>query len=347
MSSPVVAVALSGGIDSLVSGFLIKKAYKEVFGIHFTTGYESMPVDTHAIESQLGFPIHILDLSSVFEKEVVSYFTSTYLSGKTPNPCLVCNQKIKFGALLSHALDLGADALATGHYARVHNGFSVTNMDETCPWLEKGVDLNKDQSYFLARLGCSQLAKSIFPLGSMDKPRVRKIAHDQGLVPVIPSESQDICFIREKNFAQFINDKQGISPLPGPVMDITGKQVGTHNGLHTFTIGQRRGINIPASEPYYVRGICMADNTLHVCFKKDLGQKEMEVDQIIWNHPRTETCHDLITKIRYAHKGAASVLTRTGQRGKVKFNTPQNAVTPGQAAVFYRDNRVLGAGIIQ
>jgi len=347
MGSPTVAVALSGGIDSLVSGFLIKQNYKNVFGIHFTTGYETTSVDTCSLEDQLGFPVHTLDLSQTFEKEVVNYFITSYQTGKTPNPCLVCNWKIKFGALLDHVLGLGADALATGHYARVINQFSFPERGIPSPWLEKGDDPKKDQSYFLSLLSSDQLAKLIFPLAGINKNRVRQVAGENGLVPSVPSESQDICFIREKSFSDFIIRKTGINPTPGKVVDTSGKTVGAHGGLHTFTIGQRRGINIPAAEPYYVRAINMSENTLEVCFKNDLARSRMDVDQIIWNYPATEDISGLTTKIRYSHKDAASKLIRAENRGEVIFDIPQNAVTPGQAAVFYLENRVLGAGIIQ
>lgn len=346
MESPAVAVALSGGIDSLVSGFLIKKAYKKVFGIHFTTGYEAVPVDTGVLEEQLGFEVHTVDLTRTFEKEVVDYFISTYMAGKTPNPCLICNWKIKFGALFDHARDLGAHALATGHYARVINHFSCPGKKIASAWLEKGDDPKKDQSYFLALLSSQQLERLIFPLADIPKDRVKKIAAENNLVPSVPSESQDICFIKEEKFSDFIIRKTGIQPSPGKVMDINGTQVGTHNGLHTFTVGQRRGINIPAQAPYYVRGINMGDNTLQVCFKQDLAQTRMKVDNISWNYPDDQKILGLVTKIRYGHKGAASTLMRSGRRGDVIFDTPQNAVTPGQAAVFYIGNRVAGAGII-
>jgi tRNA-specific 2-thiouridylase len=347
MSSPVVAIALSGGIDSLVSGFLIKQTYKEVFGIHFITGYETRPVDTRALEIQLGFPVHTIDLTQHFEQKVVDYFISTYLAGKTPNPCLICNQKIKFGALLSHATKLGADALATGHYATIVNGFSRPDQDIPHAWLEKGADPKKDQSYFLSRLTSDQLDKLIFPLATTTKTEVKEIARKHGLVPSVPSESQDICFIQETSFADFITRKKGLRPSSGNIVDGDGKVVGTHKGLHTFTVGQRRGINVPAPEPYYVRRINMADNTLEVCFKKDLAVSDMDVDDIIWNYSDSSEILNLTTQIRYAHQGADSTLTRKGVKGHIHFNTPQNAVTPGQGAAFYLGNRVLGAGIIQ
>ncbi len=347
MRSPVVAVALSGGVDSLVSGFLVKKAFKQVFGIHFTTGYERQPADIPALETQLGFPVHRVDLSAVFEQQVVQYFISTYLDGKTPNPCLICNQKIKFGTLLDKVQDLGADILATGHYATLVNALSSPGQERLHPWLERGADPLKDQSYFLSLVGPDALAQIYFPLSGLTKEQVRTLARQNSLTPTNPAESQDICFIRDKNFPEFIMEKTGIIFKPGPIKDYTGKVVGTHNGLCRFTIGQRRGINCPASEPYYVRSLDLSTNTLGVCFKKDLTQTTLKVDPVRWNGPLPREPLQVTTKIRYSHKGAASWLIPAGTSGQVIFDLPQPAVTPGQAAVFYRGNRVLGAGIIQ
>jgi tRNA-uridine 2-sulfurtransferase len=345
MPSPVVAIALSGGVDSLVSGFLIKKAYDNVFGIHFTTGYETIPTNVADLENQLGFPVHTIDLASVFEEKVVQYFISTYLEGKTPNPCLICNQQIKFGALLEKALEMGADALATGHYATIVNPLSFPDRDNS--WLEKAVDPTKDQSYFLALLESRQLEKIILPLAGFTKARVKQLALENHLVPTTPGESQDICFIQDTGFSQFIIRKKGILPKPGAIKDIHGKIVGTHEGIHAFTIGQRRGLNCPASQPYYVRNIDLATNTVVVCFKQDLAQTKMQVGNIIWNDSATHKISTMTTKIRYSHKAAASRLLRNGSTGQVFFDQPQLAITPGQAAVFYDGNRVLGAGIIQ
>jgi tRNA-specific 2-thiouridylase len=347
MTSPVVAIALSGGVDSLVSGFLIKKAYKKVFGIHFTTGYEKTPTNVKSLENQLGFPVHAIDLAHVFEEQVVEYFMSTYLDGKTPNPCLICNKQIKFGALWEKAAALGADAIATGHYATIVNPLSFPEREISKSWLEKGADLLKDQSYFLSMLDSDQLERIIFPLAGFSKPQVKELAKKNNLTPTTPSESQDICFISDTGFSQFIIEKKKISPKPGAIKNIDGQIVGTHKGLHAFTIGQRRGINCPAQEPYYVRHIDLSTNTLLVCFKKDLAQTKMQVENIIWNYSGPQDISTMTTKIRYSHKGAASRLVRKGTSGQVVFNEPQFAVTPGQAAVFYQENRVLGAGIIQ
>ena len=344
--SPVVAVALSGGIDSLVAGFLIKQRFKKVFGVHFTTGYEKGLPDVSALSSIFGSPVHTIDLSREFETRVVDYFVSTYMAGKTPNPCIVCNMQIKFKALLKHAQKLGADLMATGHYATVVNRHTPGREEIGQAWLERGADLSKDQSYFLSMLSPKILDRLVFPLADFAKSQVREFAGQHNLVPVVPNESQDICFLPDKNHGAFIIAKTKMPPAPGPVVDGQDRIVGSHQGLHQFTVGQRRGINIPGPAPYYVKKIDMNTNTLHVCFKSDLAQKQMKIEQMVWNSPEKENIKDLTVQIRYGHKAAPAGLDWDGTCGIVTFDTPQNAVTPGQAAVFYQENRVLGAGLI-
>ncbi|NDY73459.1 tRNA 2-thiouridine(34) synthase MnmA [Desulfobacter hydrogenophilus] len=344
--SPVVAVGLSGGIDSLVAGFLIKQRFKKVFGVHFTTGYEKSLTDVSALASVFGFPVHTIDLSREFETRVVDYFVSTYMAGKTPNPCIVCNMQIKFNALFDHAQKLGADLMATGHYATVINRYTPGGEKIRQAWLERGADFNKDQSYFLSMLSPDTLGRLVFPLADFTKSQVRKFAGQHDLVPVVPNESQDICFLPDKNHGAFIIAKTKVSPKPGPVVDNQGRIVGSHQGLHKFTVGQRRGINIPGPAPYYVKKIDMNTNTLHVCVKSDLAQKRMTVEQMVWNYPEKENIRELTVQIRYGHTAAPAALDWDDTRGIVTFEIPQNAVTPGQAAVFYHGNRVLGAGLI-
>ena len=367
----VVAIALSGGIDSLVSGYLLKKQYKNIFGIHFTTGYEKQNIDLVSIKKQLGFPIKVIDLSKQFEKKVVQYFIKTYLEGKTPNPCIICNKEIKFGEMLKQAQAMGADYLATGHYANIvgktlpnknpkfvkNRGFDIARSKDQSRYhsfLEKGEDPLKDQSYFLGMLSPYQLEKIIFPLAYMTKKKVKLLAQSKDMKPVHKKESQDICFIHDNNFSDFILKKQQIKPESGNILDIDNKIVGQHQGLHKFTIGQRRGINAPAKEPYYVQKIDIKNNILKVCFKKDLFQQQLNVSDIVWNgaqdiqlSDKITVIKDVITKIRYSHKGGLSTLSLNQNCGKVVFQEPQNAITPGQAAVFYQGTRVLGAGIIQ
>ena len=345
--SPVVAVALSGGIDSLVAGFLVKQRFKKVFGIHFTTGYEKSLPDVSALASVFGFSVHTIDLSEEFKSRVVDYFVSTYMAGKTPNPCLVCNMQIKFKVLFDHAQRLGADLLATGHYATVVNRYTPERNETGQAWLERGADLHKDQSYFLSMLSPSVLAHVLFPLADFTKSRVREFAGQHNLVPIVPNESQDICFLPDKNHGTFIINQTKTHPKPGPVVDSQGTTIGSHQGLHTFTVGQRKGINIPGPAPYYVKRIDMNTNTLHVCFKAELAQKQMRVEQMVWQFPEKENITNLTVQIRYGHKAAPACLEWDDDtRGIVTFDTPQNAITPGQAAVFYQDNRVLGAGLI-
>ena len=348
MKHPVVAVALSGGVDSLVTGFLLKQRFKQVFGIHFTTGYEHGQTDLSVLETRLGFKVHMVDLSESFEQEVVQYLVRTYLNGKTPNPCLICNQKIKFGKLLDHSLALGADYLATGHYGTVANRLSSPGKSIETPYIEKGADPLKDQSYFLSRVGSSRLDRVIFPLAGMIKTDVKAIARSNGLSPVQSGESQDICFIRDNAVSRFIIEKTGIKPEAGPIVDTDGNVLGTHTGLHQFTVGQRRGINCPASAPYYVKTIDINNNRLVVCFKEHLSANKMIVDDMVWHtDPGLISKEKVTTKIRYSHKGAVSAVTPDGQKAVVIFDSPQHAVTPGQGAVFYQENRVLGSGIIQ
>ncbi|MGM0654329.1 MAG: tRNA 2-thiouridine(34) synthase MnmA [Thermodesulfobacteriota bacterium] len=345
--SPVVAVALSGGIDSLVAGFLIKQRFKKVFGVHFTTGYEKNVPDLSALASVLGFPMHTIDLSREFETRVVDYFVSTYMAGKTPNPCLICNMQIKFKVLFDHVKKLGADLMATGHYATVVNRYTPGREKIKEAWLERGADLNKDQSYFLSMLSPDILYRLVFPLAGFTKTQVREFAGQHNLVPVVPGESQDICFLPDKHHGEFILAKTNVTPKPGPVVDSQDKIVGSHLGLHKFTVGQRRGINIPGPAPYYVKKINMNTNTLHVCFKSDLAQKRMTVEQMAWNYPEKENIRNLTVQIRYGHTAAPARLDWDKTLGIVTFDTPQNAITPGQAAVFYHGNRVLGAGLIR
>lgn len=347
MKDPVIAVALSGGVDSLVTAYLLKEKYKKVFGIHFSNGYEQQPTDIKSLETQLGIEIHVIDLSEAFEKKVVQYMIDTYLAGQTPNPCLICNREIKFGELLKHSKTMGADYLATGHYAHIVNSLSDPEKSKAGPYIKKGKDPLKDQSYFLSLLNKDQLNHIVFPLAGMIKTNVKELAKKAGLKPLQSNESQDICFIHDNDLAGFIEKKHPVLPAPGNIVDLEGTIVGRHSGLHQFTIGQRRGINCPAAEPYYVKQIDMKKNELVVCFKKDLSFSGMNVGEVVWNKSVDNSISGIETKIRYNHKGVLSTIRVENDRCQVHFNEPQNAVTPGQGAVFYKDDRVLGAGIIQ
>ncbi|MBW2573541.1 MAG: tRNA 2-thiouridine(34) synthase MnmA, partial [Deltaproteobacteria bacterium] len=294
-----------------------------------------------SIAKQLGIDIKILDCSIEFKKNVVDYFIQTYQAGKTPNPCMVCNPSIKFGTVFNFARKLGASTLATGHYARIEK-------DNRGKFhLYKGIDPKKDQSYFLARLTQQHLAGARFPLGNMKKSDVIQLADMKGFKPVKASESQDVCFIKGKNYGDFLARHEGFEPKPGQIKDVSGNILGDHKGLHLFTIGQRRGINCPASEPYYVIQMDTQQNVLTVGFKKDLFASQCKVENINWIQEEPSRPLNIHTRIRYRHTAVASRLTPVdGKTAMVRFERPQSAITPGQCAVFYRDDEVLGGGWI-
>jgi tRNA-specific 2-thiouridylase len=277
-----------------------------------------------------------------FKTRVVDYFSAAYQRGETPNPCLVCNPAIKFGALLAAARRLGASRLATGHYARVEAGQG--GQYRLC----KGVDDKKDQSYFLSRLTRGQLARACFPLGSWTKDQVRELAARQGLQPLTRQESQDVCFIRDTRYADFLTRNTAIRPQPGDIVDTAGHRVGTHNGLHQYTVGQRRGINCPAGEAYYVVRIDSRLNRLVVGFKDELSATGCRVYDINWIADIPESPMAADTRIRYRHKAVPSMVSPVGLDGAVvRFDQPLAAVTPGQGAVFYRGDEVMGGGWIE
>lgn len=358
-----IAVALSGGVDSLVAATLLKEQGHDLVGLHFLTGYEagvdatatrsSSAIDRdrvkeHARErlvrmtASLQLPIYIIDLHREFKSLVVDYFSKTYRSGRTPNPCLVCNPSIKYGRLLDCARSLGATHLATGHYARIR-----PTPDGRFQLL-RGQDPAKEQSYFLARLTQRQLAAAVMPLGDWTKDQTRRKAQTNGLQPASSQESQDICFIRNEGYGQFLTRQPGFTVQPGPIEDTSGRIIGRHNGLHRFTIGQRRGINCPASEPYYVVRIDTARNCLIVGFRDHLITPVCRVSDINWIVEPPGAACQVTVRVRYRHQAvAARLLPLDPATADVEFETPQAACCPGQGAVFYRDDEVLGGGWIQ
>lgn len=341
-----IAIAVSGGIDSLVSAYLLKQQVRDVFGVHFLTGYEkpaeSNAEDIQSLFKQLGLPVVVIDLKKQFQTMVVDHFVAAYLSGITPNPCLVCNPSIKFGVLFDEARRLGASRLATGHYARVEAGRAGR-----CR-LRKGIDLQKDQSYFLSRLTQAQLARAYFPLGTWTKHQVRSLAKQKGLQPNTRQESQDVCFIRDTNYADFLVRYSDICPQSGDIVTTAGDRVGIHRGLHRYTIGQRRGINCPANQAFYVIRIDTQRNRLVVGFKEELAVKSCQVTNINWIADVPEVPMAFDTRIRYRHTAVPSTISPIGHDvAEVCFDQPLDAVTPGQGAVFYRGDEVIGGGRIE
>lgn len=360
-----VAVAISGGIDSLFSAHLLIREGYQVTGIHFVTGYGAFaqpdgaraPLESHrltvhgtvdagtrsamaCIADQLDIPIHVVDLSDTFEQGVVDYFVREYRKGRTPNPCLRCNPLIKFGALLDAARNLGIDRIATGHYVR-----TLMDADQTIH-LHRGLDPDKDQAYFLAFLNQNQLSRALFPLGETTKDDIRREAEALGLAPVSAKESQDICFIGG-DYKDFLCSRPGFVSSPGPIVTVDGKTVGRHQGLSGFTIGQRRGINCPAAYPYYVTGLDTDSGTLIVGPKEALLRDRCHVTGVSWIGHVPSLPADLTVRIRYSHAGTLATLTADGPSGlAVRFHEPVLSVTPGQGAVFYDGDEVLGGGWI-
>ncbi len=337
-----VAVALSGGIDSLVAAALLKRRFRRVIGLHFETGFEA-PETTEAVvahlRSVLDIDVHCIDLREPFRRRVVDPFIQTYLHGKTPNPCLSCNAEIKYGVLLSEARKRGASVLATGHYAR------VVRDDAGRVHLHKGRDGRKDQSYFLSRIPPDGLEQAFFPLGNLTKEQVRGLADHYGLVPFHRSESQDVCFIRGMHYGEFLVRQTGIVPERGEIVDASGRVIGTHDGVWGFTIGQRRGLRCPASEPYYVLRLEPASKRVVVCGKSELPMRGCTVREINWIEPSPQTPIEVQVKLRYRHAAIGARLI-PGDPAVLIFCRPHPAVTPGQGAVFYEGDRVLGGGWI-
>jgi tRNA-uridine 2-sulfurtransferase len=360
-----IAVLLSGGVDSLVTAGLLKEQGFTIFGIHFYTGYENsapaVPMENspsepisgnqshHAaiatadrLHQQLDIPVEVQDARKAFQSIVVDYFIHSYQVGRTPNPCMVCNPFIKFGLCLTLAEKMGASHLATGHYARV-------NQDSQGMFhLYRGNDLRKDQSYFLARLNQDMLSRAVFPLGTYTKAQTISQARQWGLNPVAPRESQDICFIQNNAYGDFLAQHPGFMISEGPIETIDGRVIGKHQGLHRYTIGQRRGINIPAAEPYYVIRIDAEKNRLVVGSKQATLSDTCSVADIQWIHEPPDKPVRIATRIRYRHQSASSQLTvMNGNKAHIRFDRPQSAITPGQAAVFYQGDEVLGGGWIE
>jgi tRNA-specific 2-thiouridylase len=356
------AVALSGGIDSLVTAAILKEQGRRLIGVHFLHGYETgvSPGNrpcTHAAKAsaiehaqramqplgeQLGIPIYIIDLRAEFQSLVVDYFVRTYQDGQTPNPCLVCNPSIKFDVLLKKAAAWGADRMATGHYARIETAAGG------CKQLFSGKDKRKDQSYFLARLTQTQLRAAEFPLAMMTKEQTRRIARLKGLIPITSQESQDVCFIKDDAYGDFLAGQPGFKPKEGVIEALGGQVIGRHKGLHRYTIGQRRGLNCPSSEPYYVVRLDQKSNRLVVGRKKDLLSSGCQVRQINWINAPPSGPIQVLTRVRYRHKAVPSTLVPAdADRAQIIFEAPEAAVTPGQGAVFYQGEEVLGGGWIE
>jgi tRNA-specific 2-thiouridylase len=364
-NSTSVLVALSGGVDSsAAAALLLEQGYRvgsltlllaptrtapepgageggeavsaEVAGEAEGAAAGKTEEAAKAVAAHLGIKHHILDARDLFKKRVVDPFSRDYLSGLTPNPCICCNPLVKFKLLAAMADKLGYERIATGHYAR-----ACPCPGHSSPGLFRGTDPAKDQSYFLYRLSSEQLARSLFPLGAMTKEQVRSKALGLDL-PVHREESQEICFLPDKNYRAFFAD----SLTPGPILDEQGRRIGTHRGIAGYTVGQRRGLGISSARPLYVKHIDAGANTLVVGERRSVLSSELTAVNLNWLTRPPEVPLRIEAQIRSIHRPARALLTPHGNRVLVKFDSPQWAVTPGQSAVFYSGDQVLGGGII-
>ena len=346
-----IIIAMSGGIDSSVVAALIKERGMEAIGIFmrlYPNSLRGSEKKAQKVAEVLGIPFYVLNLEKEFKKKVIDYFLKEYKKGRTPNPCVVCNKEIKFGLLLKQAKKMGGDFLATGHYVRKSK---IKNQKSKVTYkLLRGIDREKDQSYFLWQLDQNRLKHILFPLGDYTKKEVRNLANGFKLSISESSESQEICFIKDtcNDFlAQHIKQKPG--PIVEQVHDGVKKIIGEHNGLWFYTVGQRKGIKLPGG-PFYVLDKNLKKNLLIVSKnKKDLEKKELIAENVNWisgNKPKLPL--EIKAKIRYRHKLASATIYRKirDTKYKILFKRPQRSITPGQSVVFYQGAELLGGGIV-
>jgi len=353
-----VVVAMSGGVDSSTTAWVLKEKGYEVVGATMCIGMmdkaQGSPArccgladieDARRVALQLGIPFYVFHLREEFEEEVIQYFCDEYVKGRTPNPCILCNERMKFGSFLKMALELEADFIATGHYARV-------DFDERIGryLLRKGVDRRKDQSYVLFSLTQDQFRHTLFPLGGHRKEEVREKALQLGLRVHDKPESQEVCFIQESSYHSFLSERLKESVEPGPIVDKEGNVLGKHKGIPFYTIGQRRGLRLAKGKPLYVIGIDREKNVIVVGGEEEVYRDTFIVDSVNWIVLRESIppTHNIQVKIRYNHPGSEASISPKGEGElEVKFKSSQKAITPGQAAVFYDGETVLGGGWIK
>ncbi len=353
MKKKRIMVAMSGGVDSATTAALLKKQGHEVIGVTMQLwdygeaegGCCSADevCDARRVAYEVGIPHYVVNYMDSFKELVVSDFVEKYDSGLTPIPCILCNQFMKFNFLLKRALEMDADYLATGHYARIVQDSNTGKYS-----LSKAVDLNKDQSYFLFTLGQKELSKLIFPLGDKTKPEVRKLATDMGLKVAKKPESMGVCFITGSSYREFLDPYLERGKREGDIVDADGNFVAKHNGISSFTIGQRRGLGFATGKPMYVVDIDSENNKVVVGADDDLFRDKLIAGDISWVDGPPADRFNVTSKVRYRHDGDKSTVTLI-EDGKVlvNFDKPQRAITPGQAIVFYKDDDVVGGGWIK
>tara|TARA_B110000503_G_scaffold68107_1_gene106481 strand:- start:18171 stop:19268 length:1098 start_codon:yes stop_codon:yes gene_type:complete len=357
-ATPKVIVGMSGGVDSSVAALLLQqqgyrveglfmKNWEEDDGTEYCTAKEDF-ADAQAVADKLGITLHGANFAAEYWDNVFEHFLAEYKAGRTPNPDILCNREIKFKAFLEYALLLEADFIATGHYTRVGNEDDKTT-------LLKGLDTNKDQSYFLHAVGHAELEKTLFPVGAIEKSRVRQLALEHGLATAKKKDSTGICFIGERRFKDFL--QQYLPAQPGEIHSLNGEVLGVHQGLMYHTIGQRQGLGIGgraqhAESPWYVVEKDLVNNRLFVAQGNDhpaLLKSHLSATDIYWVAgvaPKLPL--QCMAKVRYRQKDQSCTLTHSPEQGyRVDFDAQQRAITPGQSVVFYQQDRCLGGGVIE
>jgi tRNA-specific 2-thiouridylase len=371
-----VVCGMSGGVDSSATAALLLEQGYEVIGITLKLwpqdcvnraedkccGPQAVS-DARAVCHTLGIPYYLIDEAAEFQKHVIQYFADEYKAGRTPNPCVMCNQNLKFGRLIDRANQLGAEYIATGHFARIER--ADLNHQETKEQsssllgsfvvdasprylLKRGRDLKKDQSYFLFSLRQDQLARALFPLGEKTKTDTREVARHCHLKTADKEESMEICFVPDNDYGKFLEQAKLARKHRGEIVDLYGTVLGHHDGIEFYTVGQRRGLGITTPKPVYVIDLDAENNRVVVGDDSALDRDEFTASNCNWiPFDRLTESIEVTTKIRYNHPGTPATLTPTGNGSvKVKLHTAQRAITPGQAAVFYQDDLVVGGGWI-